>query len=297
MINSDKRLFQKKIWQKIIYKKEVGKVTIMFCGMETIDHLMFHCPLAKLVWGHCDLGIGSQKCPWKLPRHVAGWLNRNLLIVGVAAICWSLWKTRNQACFQNKIISDPNAVIYMLCSWLTTGLFCSRTRRQIGSIKERRDCARWWRTLESWRWIGCLWEDVLVMDEEVSREGFFWADCSWCRECELQVASLSLNGRCMSVSAAKFKWVILCFFWGRGRVGGAHISGALCCRNTCNDHGFFIETRGQFLFLKKNWPWLLVIQLSCFSRAMANALEDFQMQYNSSRTIWCGPCCFWHRHA
>jgi hypothetical protein len=50
VINFDKRLFQKNPIKDNL--KKVGKVTIMLCGMETIDYLMFHCSLAKLLWGY-----------------------------------------------------------------------------------------------------------------------------------------------------------------------------------------------------------------------------------------------------
>jgi hypothetical protein len=27
--------------------------------------------------------------------------------VGIAAICWAIWKTRNKVCFEGKMINDP----------------------------------------------------------------------------------------------------------------------------------------------------------------------------------------------
>jgi hypothetical protein len=38
-------------------------------------------------------------------------VSRNVQIVGVAAICWSIWKLRNRACFEGKIIQNPSELI------------------------------------------------------------------------------------------------------------------------------------------------------------------------------------------
>lgn len=42
---------------------------------------------------------------------------RKLMVVGCAAFCWSVWKTRNVACFQNKILLDPSNLIHRICHW------------------------------------------------------------------------------------------------------------------------------------------------------------------------------------
>lgn len=31
--------------------------------------------------------------------------SRNLQIVGLAVMCWAIWKLRNKACFENKLIN------------------------------------------------------------------------------------------------------------------------------------------------------------------------------------------------
>jgi hypothetical protein len=33
--------------------------------------------------------------------------HRNLMIVGAGAVLWSIWEIRNDACFNNKLISEP----------------------------------------------------------------------------------------------------------------------------------------------------------------------------------------------
>jgi hypothetical protein len=42
----------------------------------------------------------------------------NLHIVGIAALCWAIWKTRNNACFEGKLISSPLGLICYMCAFL-----------------------------------------------------------------------------------------------------------------------------------------------------------------------------------
>jgi hypothetical protein len=42
----------------------------------------------------------------------------NLHIVGIAALCWAIWKTRNNACFEGKLISSPVGLICYMCVFL-----------------------------------------------------------------------------------------------------------------------------------------------------------------------------------
>lgn len=43
---------------------------------------------------------------------------KKLVITGVAAVFWAIWKTRNKGCFENKLLNDPTEVIFSVCHWL-----------------------------------------------------------------------------------------------------------------------------------------------------------------------------------
>lgn len=43
---------------------------------------------------------------------------RNVVAVGVAAILWAIWRTRNKACFENIFPYDPTSVIVQATHWL-----------------------------------------------------------------------------------------------------------------------------------------------------------------------------------
>ncbi|PNT63107.1 hypothetical protein BRADI_4g11520v3, partial [Brachypodium distachyon] len=45
-------------------------------------------------------------------------ISRNLQIVGIAAICWALWKIQNRACFEQKLIRSPAEIICYACAFL-----------------------------------------------------------------------------------------------------------------------------------------------------------------------------------
>jgi hypothetical protein len=42
----------------------------------------------------------------------------NLHIVGIAALCWAIWKTKNKACSENKLISSTVSLICYMCAFL-----------------------------------------------------------------------------------------------------------------------------------------------------------------------------------
>jgi hypothetical protein len=80
-----------------------------FCGgKETIQHLLFSYGLAKLVWQVVVCAFHLVRPPENVEDLFGAWIKsflktqRNLVLCGAAALCWTLWKTRNDACFNNK---------------------------------------------------------------------------------------------------------------------------------------------------------------------------------------------------
>jgi hypothetical protein len=112
------------IWHNAIATKDtmtergwIGNPFCQFCRQkETILHLFFSCPTTKYVWSCVAKAIGASTRPgnfsqifWWFPRH--GHASRNVQILGVAAICWVIWKLRNRACFEGKLIHSPIKLI------------------------------------------------------------------------------------------------------------------------------------------------------------------------------------------
>jgi hypothetical protein len=42
----------------------------------------------------------------------------NFHIVGIAALCWAISKTRNNACFEGRLISSPVGLLCYMCAFL-----------------------------------------------------------------------------------------------------------------------------------------------------------------------------------
>ena len=91
---------------------------------ETIQHLFFDCRFTRLVWATIYAAWGLPQ-----PRDVSSMFGnwtigvpkeyKQLVRVGAAALCWSVWRCRNSAIFYNKQPSFLK-VIYSTTHWLCT---------------------------------------------------------------------------------------------------------------------------------------------------------------------------------
>jgi hypothetical protein len=94
-----------------------GDKRCRFCNMdECINHLFFDCSLARYTWSLVAMVVGADCRPsnlmqfwvWSerfLPR------NKNIHMIGLAAICWAVWQSRNGVCFERKNIRSPTEII------------------------------------------------------------------------------------------------------------------------------------------------------------------------------------------
>lgn len=87
----------------------VGNEECYFCGCkESIDHLLFQCSLAKYIWQVVVCVFDLTRPPKGISNMMGDWIrsfprkNRRLVMIGGAIICWTVWKTRNRACFDKK---------------------------------------------------------------------------------------------------------------------------------------------------------------------------------------------------
>lgn len=89
-----------------------------FYGEEEITvRLFFRCALARFVWGVARCTADRATAPSMfddINDSIMGFPSKDrvLISVGVAAVLWSLWKTRNAACFDHVYPHDPTKVIY-----------------------------------------------------------------------------------------------------------------------------------------------------------------------------------------
>ena len=45
--------------------------------------------------------------------------SKKLILVGVSALLWAIWRCRNNIVFDRKMISDPMGIVKMMCGWIS----------------------------------------------------------------------------------------------------------------------------------------------------------------------------------
>jgi hypothetical protein len=94
-----------------------GEPTCYFCEQdETVNHLLFECSVAKSVWAIVATSVGASNIPRSFSQcwtWCECWIpnGKQYYMTGVAAICWSIWKMRNQVCFEGKKFLNPIGII------------------------------------------------------------------------------------------------------------------------------------------------------------------------------------------
>ena len=89
-------------------RKWTGCQKCRFCNNdETVDHLFLHCPFAKIVWRMIFFTYNIPP-PSNITNMFGNWLNgvnkkdKIYIRIGVSAICWSIWTSRNDIIFNKQ---------------------------------------------------------------------------------------------------------------------------------------------------------------------------------------------------
>jgi hypothetical protein len=99
-----------------------GSILCCFCHKdETIQHLFFDCPLARSIWSIIQVStniylphsVSNMFGTWGLDKDV-----KSLVLAGAAAICWAIWRCRNDIVFDQKVVPSSSQVIYLDIHWL-----------------------------------------------------------------------------------------------------------------------------------------------------------------------------------
>ena len=108
--------------ENMVRRNWKGNSSCGFCDeFESTTHLFFNCHTAKCVWGMVAKCFNSTVVPGNLHQCWV-WLDNNLgeakeiSTVGAAAICWAIWKARNNVCFQNIVVSSPVEIVCHACA-------------------------------------------------------------------------------------------------------------------------------------------------------------------------------------
>ena len=92
-----------------------------FCGREeTVNHLFISCLVARLLWNILKCAFNLTDIPDDLDLVMRIWAKtfgkeeRGLVLIGISAICWTIWKLRNSVVFDNNMINDPRVPVNLL---------------------------------------------------------------------------------------------------------------------------------------------------------------------------------------
>ena len=91
-----------------------GDPNCQFCMTnETIDHLFFQCPVARITWGTIGLCLRANNIPQNIQQYkswISTWLpgGSSIYTSGCAAVCWAIWKCRNKSLLRQKNHQEPS---------------------------------------------------------------------------------------------------------------------------------------------------------------------------------------------
>jgi hypothetical protein len=123
----------------LIKRKWKGNKSCAFCTEnENSRYLFFECPTAKYVWSLLAYSLGSVCRPNSMEQYWF-WIQKilpqspSLYAVGLAAVIWAIWRTRNAACFDKKRVKSPTEIVCLICSFLTywAGLLKEGLKEQV----------------------------------------------------------------------------------------------------------------------------------------------------------------------
>jgi hypothetical protein len=113
----------------LMKRKWTGSQKCCFCNNnETVDHLFLHCPFAKIVWRMIFFTYNIPP-PSNVTNMFGNWLNgvskrdKAYTRIGVSAICWSIWTSRNDIIFNKQKVTNFLQVILRAAYWLQLWAF------------------------------------------------------------------------------------------------------------------------------------------------------------------------------
>jgi hypothetical protein len=107
-------------------QKGIGKGvrSVVFCGaQESIEHLFLLFPFAKLLWSMVYFAFDLPP-PTNITNKFGNWLNgvdkkaKDRIRIGVSALCWSIWRCRNNIVFNKSTSFNILQVIHMVVHWV-----------------------------------------------------------------------------------------------------------------------------------------------------------------------------------
>ena len=135
-------------WGKVLTLDQIKKRgralanRCFLCGNdeETIDHLLLHCPVARLLW---DLLLAIFGVYWVFPKSVSetliswcgtcvGKRRKKAWMAAPLTLFWTIWRERNNIAFENREFSAQRMKALFLCNyWSGTNMFLTNGSRSL----------------------------------------------------------------------------------------------------------------------------------------------------------------------
>ena len=99
---------------------------------ESIEHLFFGCTTAKYIWSLLAYTFGLSTDQIALINFGLGLKFAFLRVkqfMGLAAVCWAIWRTRNSVCFYEKKVKSPTEIVCLICSFIVYWAGLQKTER------------------------------------------------------------------------------------------------------------------------------------------------------------------------
>ena len=107
-------------------RKGKGSEKCKYCGkLETRNHLFFNCNIAQIIWVWVRISLRWFVRPVSLQHFEdmlgggGGYINDFNVFFILAAVVWSLWKTRNDWVFNSNLIKSPKVIAYKVVGFLS----------------------------------------------------------------------------------------------------------------------------------------------------------------------------------
>ena len=137
------KIFMWFLYQKVILTKDNlakrnwnGSKKCCFCDQdETIQHLFFTCPFAKMIWRIVHMALNISP-PTSINNMFGNWLlgvprNEKVQIrVGVCALLWAIWNIRNDYIFNRAKTTSFMQVIPLATHWIRMWSFLQSTEKR-----------------------------------------------------------------------------------------------------------------------------------------------------------------------